>query len=206
MKVVLTPCPSHPDMQHAAAPQTTPPSSTSNNSCIWGPPGWDFMHAATFAYPEMAPSNADKESMHRFLTTVGEVLPCGTCRPHWKEMMNCHPPDLRDRAALTKWLVDRHNDVNKRLGKPCVDYEIVHKKYTTDMTGSCPREPDSVQNRRRTDENPNGGDAKDDARRSPSPVDPLQAVGWSLVAVLGALLVVLLIYGAIIAVASRGSA
>ena len=35
-----------------------------------------------------------------------------------REMLAEHPPELESNAALTLWLCARHNQVNKRLGKP----------------------------------------------------------------------------------------
>lgn len=42
------------------------------------------------------------------------------CRKHWKEMVEKYPPDFSSRAGFFAWTVDRHNDVNIRLGKPTV--------------------------------------------------------------------------------------
>ena len=38
-------------------------------------------------------------------------------------------PALKNRDTLTRWLVNIHNIVNKRLGKPIFDYDTVKNKY-----------------------------------------------------------------------------
>jgi FAD-linked sulfhydryl oxidase len=35
--------------------------------------------------------------------------------------MKDHPPDVSGRVALSRWLCERHNDVNERLGKDKFD-------------------------------------------------------------------------------------
>lgn len=37
------------------------------------------------------------------------------CRAHWDELTAKHPPDFEN---FPQWAIDRHNDVNIRLGKP----------------------------------------------------------------------------------------
>jgi hypothetical protein len=54
-------------------------------------------------------------------------------------MLDEHPPNLKNRETLSTWLVDRHNDINKRLNKPIYPYDFVQKKYH-DMQNTCPSE------------------------------------------------------------------
>ena len=49
------------------------------------------------------------------------LYPCSWCALHLSENLKLHPPDVSGRAALSKWLCERHNDVNERLGKPLFD-------------------------------------------------------------------------------------
>jgi FAD-linked sulfhydryl oxidase len=104
---------------------------------IWGPKAWDFMHAVTFAYPSEAPSEEDKQNIIQFFDSIGNCLPCAKCRFHFKEMLKKWPVPTFNREELTKWLVDRHNDVNVRLGKPVYPYDFVKKRHQ-DMSNMCP--------------------------------------------------------------------
>jgi hypothetical protein len=45
------------------------------------------------------------------------------CRTHWLAMVQRTPPRTASHAALQRWTLDRHNEVNKRLGKPEMAYE-----------------------------------------------------------------------------------
>jgi hypothetical protein len=109
---------------------------------IWGPEAWNFMHAVTFAYPIHSPSDQEKKNISLFFEHVGNNLPCDKCRHHFGVMLKNSPIDTRNRETVSKWLVDRHNDVNVRLGKPTLSYDFVKKKYQ-DMENTCPLEKKS---------------------------------------------------------------
>lgn len=58
-------------------------------------------------------SNGEDDS--EWLAHFRKTLPCGECRKHWDEMMVRTEPDF---AGYFAWTVDRHNEVNRKLGKP----------------------------------------------------------------------------------------
>lgn len=105
---------------------------------LWGPDFWNSMHAVTFAYPENNPSAEERVNMYRYFWAVAYVLPCVQCRVHFVKMLKNYPVErhLGSRKELTRWLIDRHNDVNKRLNKPVVSYEFVEAKYG-DYSNTC---------------------------------------------------------------------
>jgi hypothetical protein len=51
------------------------------------------------------------------------------CRRHWKELVEANPPDFASPLAFFQWGVDRHNDVNRRLGKPEVSFDEACRLY-----------------------------------------------------------------------------
>src|SRR5687767_8695514 len=51
----------------------------------------------------------------QWLADFAMRLPCGECRTHWFGMLKRTPPDWANYFA---WAVARHNEVNRRLGKP----------------------------------------------------------------------------------------
>lgn len=112
---------------------------------IWGPEAWNFMHAVTFAYPKEHPSNEDKENISLYFKYIGKNLPCERCRYHFGKILQTHPIDTKNRETISRWLVDRHNDVNLRLGKPTLPYDFVKKKYE-DMENTCPLGEKKIQN------------------------------------------------------------
>lgn len=105
----------------------------------WGKQGWNFLHSCSFAYPEN-PSLEQQVAARNVFLNIGDILPCKLCTVHYKEgIQQLGDPPVQSRSALTKWLVDIHNRVNKMNGKPIVTYEAVRNIYessASDMDGS----------------------------------------------------------------------
>lgn len=97
---------------------------------FWGPHAWKFLHAVTFAYPDQ-PSDEHKKAALELFSSLKYMLPCGECCSHYCQAFekNRIEPYLESRDSLSKWLVDFHNRVNERLGKPIMKYEEVAKEY-----------------------------------------------------------------------------
>lgn len=85
----------------------------------WGPSGWFFLHSIVSAYPEH-PTESEKKHYESFFLSLGPVLPCILCRPHYMEYLQKHPlhKALDSRPALVQYFFQFHNNVNRRLGKP----------------------------------------------------------------------------------------
>jgi len=106
---------------------------------VFGPPGWVFLHCVTFGYPmdpkkfdvdNNLPSGTTEERYRQFFEQIGYVFPCRYCRESYQEFIKEIPIQTESRAALTKWLYDIHERVNKKLGKNGgVTYEDVVKRY-----------------------------------------------------------------------------
>ena len=104
----------------------------------WGPGLWNALHSITFDFPE-TPSDQDRQNYRNFFHSLKFVLPCSSCRDHFKKGIEEEmpiEPSLKSRDTITKWLVDFHNNVNKRLNKPEISYESVKDKYSK-MRGIC---------------------------------------------------------------------
>ncbi len=87
-----------------AAPGQFPPN---------GPQLWEELHRRALVH---RPGQDDGEWLAKFSLR----LPCGHCRADWVRMMQATPPDYSSAANFFAWTVDRHNEVNSRLGKPLV--------------------------------------------------------------------------------------
>lgn len=109
----------------------------------WGPAGWTFLHVASWTYP-FVPTETQRREMFAFLHAFAAVLPCMLCREHWQRYLRETLPDaasphLASREALTRYLVDAHNDVNRRLGKAEFSYAAAQQLY--DPAVAPPRAP-----------------------------------------------------------------
>ena len=98
----------------------------------WGPPAWKFLRAVGHHYPN-TPYSEEKQHMIQFLSTLTYILPCAICQEHYKEYLNTHPPDVRSRTALLRWLHELHNAIHQHNGKSPISYYNfmypVHKQY-----------------------------------------------------------------------------
>lgn len=97
----------------------------------WGPPLWYKMHMKTFNYPEN-PSNQDKMNVIQFFKNLPNIMPCEKCKKHYKRELIVNPIEnvVHSRKSLIKRLVDFHNKVNVRLGKPIFTYKQAYALYS----------------------------------------------------------------------------
>ena len=94
---------------------------------MWGSNGWIFLHTVCFFLDE-----ARQEDARMFFTSLGNMLPCQICRHHYNKYLSSNPlPMPITRESMSKWLVDCHNEVNIRNGKPTMSFEDAKKFYTT---------------------------------------------------------------------------
>ena len=86
---------------------------------VWGPKLWFMMHTISLNYPEN-PTIQDKQNNQVFFNNLQNIIPCDLCKQHYSEYLKTHPidPHLSNKMSLVKWVLDVHNDVSKRLGKP----------------------------------------------------------------------------------------
>lgn len=75
------------------------------NPKLWGSAGWKFIDKIVDGYPVTA-SRRDKVHMVGFLTSLGHVLPCKTCRENHIKFSKEHPPSryVHSRKQVRKWL------------------------------------------------------------------------------------------------------
>ena len=90
---------------------------------VWGAAAWRFLHCVTLTYPQR-PSWRARQDMKDFLHSLGPILPCRLCRTHYQSFLRQHPVDsaLKNRVTLVQWMMDLHNEVNRRLDKPEMSY------------------------------------------------------------------------------------
>jgi len=97
---------------------------------IWGPHFWYILHIISFDYP-LRPTEYDKRVYHDFYTSLKDIIPCETCRKHYRTHINKYPltPHLDSRDTLVKWVIQVHNFVNASLGKPILSIPEVMDIY-----------------------------------------------------------------------------
>lgn len=87
---------------------------------LWGSHVWKFSHYLTKAYPNN-PSMADMNNYKTYFLLLKNILPCQKCRENYKMELKEHPLSdeiLGNKQLLINWLINLHNRVNVKTGKP----------------------------------------------------------------------------------------
>lgn len=65
---------------------------------------WAMLHTASAPDPSL-------------IQQVTRLIPCGSCKSHWLQMLQRTPPVFTPLPAWRAWVTDRHSEVNLRLGR-----------------------------------------------------------------------------------------
>lgn len=96
----------------------------------FGPLMWYLIHNMSL--------QLDQDTFIRVLPIIIELIPCPNCRNHAKEYLSTnsldlykdiHNEDNGELVGMFKWTWKFHNDVNIRLNKPLVDFDVAYKMY-----------------------------------------------------------------------------
>lgn len=98
---------------------------------------WTFLHTTAAYYPER-PTPTQRANMLSLIRSLPVLYPCSHCASDFEEDMKAHPPDVSGRVALSRWLCERHNEVNKKLGKEAFDCAKTNERWKDGPSdGSC---------------------------------------------------------------------
>ena len=97
---------------------------------IWGPKLWFVIHTVALNYPDN-PTYQDKRNHEDFFNHLVYMIPCDKCRIHYRQRLDKYPiiQHLDNSDKLFRYTITLHNDVNKMLNKPEMDYDQVIKYY-----------------------------------------------------------------------------
>jgi hypothetical protein len=95
-----------------------------NKRNYWGPLLWESINTIVREYPE-SPSSEDRQNYKLFFQSLGDVLPCPSCRQHYNAHLRKLSIDvaLESRDSLINFIIDLHNEVNKATGKSVMNRE-----------------------------------------------------------------------------------
>ncbi|KAE9393873.1 FAD-dependent thiol oxidase [Gymnopus androsaceus JB14] len=83
---------------------------------------WTFLHTTAAYYPSK-PSPAQRANMLSLIYSLPLLYPCRDCAEDFGRDLEAHKPTsaVRSREDLSKWFCERHNEVNRKLGKEVWD-------------------------------------------------------------------------------------
>jgi FAD-linked sulfhydryl oxidase len=111
----------------ATAASASAASATSRDHCPadveqLGRATWTFLHTTAAYYPE-SPNKLQQSHMLSLLRALPSLYPCSSCATDFGKDLRSNPPEaaVLGRASLSRWLCERHNVVNQKLGKERFD-------------------------------------------------------------------------------------
>lgn len=104
-----------------------------------GPGKWDIMHLKTFAIN----SHQDKLDFIELFYFIINTLKCANCVGHANMYVTAHPIEAHI-DNLAEYMVDFHNAVNERLGKPVIPFEEARNMYIPRLREVMMRNPDII--------------------------------------------------------------
>jgi FAD-linked sulfhydryl oxidase len=105
-----------------------PPPDCPPDVEVLGRSTWTFLHTAAAYFPDK-PTPAQRASMISLIRSLSVVYPCTWCATDFGKDISSNPPDVSSGEKLSKWLCDRHNEVNKKLGKDEFDCRKVLERW-----------------------------------------------------------------------------
>jgi FAD-linked sulfhydryl oxidase len=102
------------------SPQALDRKDCPPDTALLGRSTWTFLHTTAAYYPIQA-SLAAQERMSNLISSLSFLYPCVPCADDFRENVKASPPDLSGREGFSRWLCERHNEVNVKLGKPKFD-------------------------------------------------------------------------------------
>ena len=114
-----------------------------DKSCGEGPPSiyralWTSLHTTSFYIDQQANDNVEaQQAFIDYVNNIYLLLPCTNCAEHVTTYLSNNPLPTPGTYSITsfpfaRWVVDLHNDVNRRQGKPAVAFETARAHYVDD--------------------------------------------------------------------------
>lgn len=98
---------------------------------------WAFLHTTAAYYPDK-PTTKQRANMLSLLRALPILYPCTWCAQDFGQDIEKHPPDVSSRTTLSRWLCERHNEVNEKLGKEQFNCSEVDERWKDGPSdGSC---------------------------------------------------------------------
>mgnify|MGYP000468542722 CR=1 FL=1 len=115
----------------------------------WGEFKWLSMHVTCYYIDTVFGRNLERQrTLHGWLQSSAEMLPCGECEHHFKSYLTSHPlPAVqvypRGETPYLRWSIRAHNSVRRRQRKPLADEETVIATYKSGQIYGGKKSPSS---------------------------------------------------------------
>lgn len=89
---------------------------------------WVLLHTLAAQFPEH-PTRQQQKDARQFIDSLTRMYPCGDCAAHFQELVRRDPPIVSSGAEFSLWMCRTHNAVNRRLGKPTFNCDLVGARW-----------------------------------------------------------------------------
>ncbi|CAG0886003.1 unnamed protein product [Darwinula stevensoni] len=89
---------------------------------------WNLLHTMAAYYPKN-PTPTEQKSMQDFMQLFASFYPCSHCSQDFRDELAKNPPQTENQNAFSRWMCERHNKVNEKLGKPLFDCSKVDERW-----------------------------------------------------------------------------
>lgn len=118
----------HPPRTPAPVVASTAPSHAPVSREDLGRATWVLLHTLAAQLPDK-PTRQQQRDVRTLIDVLTRIYPCGDCASHWKSIVRVEPPRVHTRQEFEQWLCRAHNVVNRSLGKPMYNCNVVQLRW-----------------------------------------------------------------------------
>lgn len=89
---------------------------------------WTFLHTLAAQFPEH-PTRQQQRDARQLIDSLTRIYPCADCAKHFQELVRRDPPIVSNGRDFAVWMCRTHNAVNRRLGKPAFNCDLVAARW-----------------------------------------------------------------------------
>eukprot|EP00882_Tetradesmus_deserticola_P004258 GHRQ01004498.1.p2 GENE.GHRQ01004498.1~~GHRQ01004498.1.p2 ORF type:complete len:156 (+),score=80.00 GHRQ01004498.1:27-470(+) len=89
---------------------------------------WTLLHTLAAQLPEH-PTRQQQRDARQLVDSLTRIYPCADCAKHFQELVRRDPPVVSSGPDFAVWLCRTHNAVNRRLGKPAFNCDLVAARW-----------------------------------------------------------------------------
>jgi hypothetical protein len=112
------------------------PLANAPDNEVWGPIMWNLLHGIAEHAGKGMNQGEESQSLIQLLKLTEKIIPCPTCKEHYKNWLSYHPPDMLKKMAYenyNKWTRNffwaLHNEVNRDNKKEIFPFTSLEKNY-----------------------------------------------------------------------------
>ena len=112
------------------------PLANAPDNEVWGPILWNLLHGIAEHVGKGGNQTEESYSLIQLLKLTEKIIPCPTCKEHYKTWLTYHPPDMLKKISYenySNWTRNffwaLHNEVNSDNKKEIFPFTSLEKSY-----------------------------------------------------------------------------